>query len=149
MDRREQICARLVEIAQGLVAKVDRNAPEITGRRGEPAIVVWDGEENAVVPSDGRARPANAPSIVEMTPELRVLLGGASEDVGTALNGWRIQVIKAVIADAVSGGLAAIVGSNGSVRYDGLSSGLAAGEQTQAWHGVRFAIRYPLIPAEL
>jgi len=145
-DRREQICARLVEIARGLVDRVGRNAPNITGR-SEPAIVIWDGDEQAD-PSDGR-RPANVPIMVEMTPELRVLLGGMSEDVGTLLNGWRIEVIKAVIDDAVSGGLRTIIGSNGSVRYEGLSTGLAAGEQTQAWHGIRFAIRYPLIPAEL
>ncbi len=147
-DRREQIAARLVEIAEGIVGRVGRNAKEMTGRTS-PAIVVWDGDEGAEADGSAGRRPVNAPVMVDMMPELRILHEQPADDIGTALNALRIEVIKAVIADAVSGGLRSIIGSNGWVRYEGLSTEMAPGRQMEGSMGVRFIVHYPLIPAEL
>ena len=57
-----------------------------------------------------------APNIVEMTPEVLILLGATPERVGTALNELRAKLVKAVLTDAQ---LAALAGTNGRVRYVG------------------------------
>lgn len=148
-DRRELIVARLVVLAEGIVSRVFRNNQSITGKAAA-AIVVWDGDEAADLGNFGSGRPANAPVMVDMTPELRLLVEAPAAEVGATLNALRIDTVKAVIADTLpGGGLREIIGSNGEVRYEGCSTEMLPGRAMEGSLGVRFAIRYPLIYAEL
>ena len=148
-DRREQIIQRLVAIATTVVARIARNDTTITGKTGN-AIVIWDGDEAVDAEAQPMRRRADAPLLVEMTPELRILREEPAADLGTSLNTLRLSVISAVITDALNGGtLATLVGTNGHVRYDGLSTEMMPGRALEGALGVRFNIRYPLIFSEL
>lgn len=144
-DRREQICARLVVIAQGIagISQVARNQLDVTTK---PAIVIWDGDESVDPAGFGRGRPATAPLLVDMNPEMRILASGPSSSLGTTINGLRILVVKAVLADS---SLAAIVTPKGEIRYEGCNTELARGRAMQGELGLTFAFRYPLIQSEL
>ena len=147
-DKREQILARLLGIAQampGIIAAL-RNTDEISDRH-RPCIVILDADEAAddADPS-GLARRPHAPRRVGMTPEIYLMLGAKPEDVGTAINGFRAVFIKAVLTDPEP---AALVGSNGDIRYEGCATGLARGRNMEAEMGLSFTFTYILRPDEL
>jgi hypothetical protein len=147
-DKREQILARLLAVAQGLpgIVAAFRNKDEISDRQ-RPCIVILDADEAAddADPS-GLARRPHAPRRVGMTPEIYLMLGAKPEDVGTVINGFRAIFIKAVLTDP---GLASIVGSNGDIRYEGCATGLARGRNMEAEMGLTFTFSYILRPDEL
>jgi hypothetical protein len=147
-DKREQILVRLLGIAQSLpgIAAAFRNKDEISDRQ-RPCIVILDADEAAddADPS-GLARRPNAPRRIGMTPEIYLMLGAKPEDVGTAINGFRVAFIKAVLTDSA---LATNVGSNGDIRYDGCATGLARGRNMEAEMGLSFTFSYILRPDEL
>lgn len=147
-DRREQVLARLVVIAQGIsgVGQVVRNQPDTTGTASSAAVVIFDGDESVDGGGAGRGRPPTATVFVEMVPEVQIRAGRPSATIGTVMNGLRVLLVKAVLGDAT---LRAILGTNGEVRYGGLNTELARGKTMMAEMGLIFEIRYPLIYSEL
>jgi hypothetical protein len=146
MDKREAILAQLILICQSIegIVKVTRNQGNISEEQ-RPAIVILDGDEEADENDTGRGRPAAAPNLVTMTPQVSVLLGSLTENVGTELNGFRAKVIKAILGD---NDLAAIVGSNGGggeSRYRGCATSTSSGRQMEGEMGMFFSFRYNLM----
>jgi hypothetical protein len=147
MDKREAILQRLVEIAAAVpgVVTVVQNQGELS-EHARPAIAVFDGDEAADERFDQPAHSGRAPNVIEMTPEVLILLGALPERIGTALNELRARLVKAVLLDAQ---LAALVGPNGRVRYVGCSTHLGQGRSMEGSMGVQFAFAYVLRPEQL
>jgi len=147
MDKREAILQRLVEIAAGLpgIAMAVRNQDEIS-EHTRPAIAVFDVDETADERAEQQGHPGRAPNIVEMTPEVLILLGAKPEHVGPALNELRARLVKAVLTDVQ---LSTLVGSNGRVRYAGCSTHLGHGRSMEGSMGVHFTFAYVLRPEQL
>lgn len=147
-DKREQILARLVLIADGVpgVAEAGRNQTDLTDRQ-LPAVMVLEGDEQpspAVV--EGRNLPPTAPIRMVMTPELCIIGGDKPSDLGTVLNTLRAGLIKAVTTDSA---LIAILGANGAIAYRGLVSDLALGRSMMGRMALRFDITYVVKPTDL
>ena len=146
-DTREAILEQLLVIAKaidGVGGRAFRNRDQLS-ETARPAIVILDGDETAEErPADGR--PARTPERIAMTPEIYVIVGGGEGPVGAGLNSLRAKIIAAIAAD---GTLAALVGSNGSIRYDGCATDLGRGRTMQGEMGLGFTFRYVLSPAKL
>ena len=147
MDKREAILVRLVEIAAGLqgVKTAVRNQDEVS-ERARSAIAVFDADETADERANEQGRDGRAPNIIEMSPEVLILLGGTPERVGTALNEIRAKLVKAVLTDPE---LATLAGTNGRMRYVGCSTHLGHGRSMEGSMGVQFAFSYVLRPEQL
>jgi hypothetical protein len=142
MDKREAILQRLVDVATSLpgVNNVVRNQDEISEHK-RPAIAIFDADEAADERADQQGHPGRAPNIVEMTPEVLILLGTVPVRVGSALNVLRAALVKAVLTDAQ---LIALTGTNGRVRYAGCTTHLGHGRSMEASMGVHFSFAYVL-----
>ena len=147
MDKRELILARLVEVAASVpgVVTVTRNSDEISEHK-RPAIAVFDSDESADQAAERQDHPGRAPNIVEMTPEVLILLGASPESVGSALNALRAKLVKAVLTDSQ---LIALAGANGRVRYAGCSTHLGHGRSMEGSMAVHFTFAYVLRPEQL
>lgn len=150
MDRREQILIRLLAIAAGLVGEnsTARNVVAIDEDSANlPAIVLLDGDESAI-DDDPQRRPSPVKRKVEMSPVLHIVMGSRPENIGSALNAVRAELIKAVVTDQQL--MALVDTTRFGIRYDGMES--ARNEQGRLVVGqqfVRFTFTYMLIPAEL
>jgi hypothetical protein len=144
-DRRESILARLVEIAAtvpGVVTAV-RNQDEVSeGKR--PAVIILDADEQVADPPGRSNHAGNAGTLVTMTPEIYLMLGASPDDVGSSINEFRAAFLGVVLGDT---GLAGIVGSNGSVAYQGCGTGFGRGRNMEATMAVSIAFTYPLFPS--
>jgi hypothetical protein len=147
VDKREQILQRLVAVAAAVpgIATAVRNRDEIS-ERARPTIAVFDADESADERAEQQGHGGRAPNIIEMTPEVLILLGAAPETVGSALNALRAKLVKAVLTDSQ---LIAMVGPNGRVRYAGCSTHLGHGRSMEGFMGVHFAFVYVLRPEQL
>lgn len=145
-DRREDILARLVAIAAAVpgVVTAGRNRVALS-ETARPAIVVLDADE-AAEEDEPRGRPGHAPQLVTMTPELFVLAGAPAAEIGPELNAFRRRIVRRVLTDPA---LLALAGPNGSVRYAGCATALAAGRSLEGEMSLAFAIRYVLRPTDL
>lgn len=148
MDRREEILKRLEFVLTGLegIQAFFRNRDELSGKR-RPAILLLDGDE--AVAERGGNRPGRAPHLVNMTPEIYVVLGDnvpPGVNVGTELNRWKNVILKLVFEDVELNGL---VGSNGNIRYDGSVTDLARGRSMEGWLGVGVSFTYVFDPRSL
>ena len=105
-------------------------------------LAVFDADETADERAVQRGHAGAAPNIVEMTPEVMILLGALPERVGSALNELRARLVKAVLTDAQ---LAALTGSNGRMRYAGCSTHLRHGRSIEGLMAVQlhFHLRAP------
>jgi hypothetical protein len=147
MDKREAILARIAEVAATVpgITTIARNQDEISEHK-RPAIVIFDADETADERADQQGHPGRAPNIVEMTPEVLILLGTVPERVGSALNQLRAALVKAVLTDDQ---LIALAGPNGRVRYAGCTTYLGHGRSMEASMGVHFSFAYVLRPDQL
>jgi hypothetical protein len=144
-DTREAILVRLEAIA-GTVAgikKVFRNETT-TNETDLPAIIVLDADEKAD-PTDPEGRGPLAPRRMIMTPQLFIVLPEASKTVGTALNGFRKQLIDAVANDAT---LTALTINHRGARLVASQTSLAWGRSMMGEMGLSFAIPYLLQPEQ-
>jgi hypothetical protein len=147
MDKREAILARLAAVAAAVpgINTVARNQDEISEHK-RPAIVIFDADETADERAEQQGHSGRAPNLVEMTPEVMILLGAVPERVGSALNETRAALIKAVLSDAQ---LIALTGPNGRVRYAGCTTHLGHGRSMEAAMGVHFSFAFVLRPDQL
>jgi hypothetical protein len=92
-----------------------------------------------------RIAPARAPAIVRMSPEIHILIGDEPGDVGTALNGYRGKLIKAITTDPSLVALS----FNGDIRFESFATGLSAGRQMESQGVLGMGFRYVLRPERL
>lgn len=145
-DKREAILARLQVIAKavrGVVSAV-RNMHGLSDTQ-RPAIVVLDGDE-AADDGDPRNRPTNAYRIVDMTPEIYILLGAAPEDVGADINLLRARLVKAILTDTT---LRELTFQDEGIRYEGCVTALASGRTMEGEMAVNFTFTYVLRATDL
>lgn len=146
IDRREAILERLLAILKTIAGpeKGFRNRIDIPENR-RPALVMLDADEVRDDTDDGKGRPPNAPMWIHMTPELYILLGAKSENIGADLNLFRIQLIKAILSDQTLIGLV----KDGDIRFLGYTTGLASGRSMEGEAGISFQFRYMVHPSKL
>lgn len=145
-DPREAILARLFEVAKTVVGNDNtfRNTSDIPDKI-RPAICILDGDETTDESNFGRKRPANAPLIMGLEPEIWLVTSNGSDDIGADLHRLKKRVLHAVLSDAP---LLALC-HDGEVRYEGMTTALANGRGMvgQAQLFVRFM--YVMRPAAL
>ena len=142
-DKRESILARLVTVCEGVtgIRSARRNSTDISEQHA-PYIVVYDGDETAD-DGDPQGRPRGSVRLVRMTPEIYLVTTGASDGLGTTINGFRASIINAILTDATLAGLT--VNGQG-IRYDGCSTGLSKGTKPIGQVGLSFSFTYTIGP---
>lgn len=140
VDRRELCLSHLLEILGDVegVSTVLRNEKDISGPK-RPGIILMDADDDTGDVPQGR--PASGPEMVSMVPEIRILVGGTSGEVGPALNAIRLKVIEVVKNDTQ---WPTILTTNGSVRFLGSGSELARGRNMSGEMVLNFMFTYPL-----
>lgn len=152
-DVREAVLARLLAIVDGIdgVVHAARNDPNISEDK-LPAIIIFDGDEEADQNATESNAPGLVPNIVHMTPQVSVKILDSTEDVGSSLNVFRAAMIKAVLNDTA---LHALIGSvpgrrsSGNVRYQGLTPAISEGRMIIGQMNTHFRISYVLDPRAL
>lgn len=149
-DKREQILERL-EAILGEVAGTDeadavaRNQTMVP-EDVRPCFVLFDGgEAQADDAQVGRGRPSTLPSVMEMTPQVNVVVHGHAAEVGPSASDWRGRIVKAVVSDAAIQALA----HKGDVRYTGMEQALSNGRKIDNEVSLSFAILYVLKPLDM
>ena len=146
--KRNQILTRLAEVLTAVpAAEFIRNKALTSDKR--PAIQQLDSDEVADRAAFQRGRPNNAPNFVVMSPEIYVILKNVkptNPTVGEDLNTLCAAVIKAVLTDVQ---LNELVGSNGEIRYDGLTTDLGEERTIEGKARVGISFVYVLRPDEL
>lgn len=150
-DRREEICARLLEIAAGLVgpARAFRNQVTVTAKT-EPAIVIWDGDMST--PTDAAIDGASQP--VEHRPEIRIHYEAAAASIGTVTNALLLQLIyllprDAALLDACSNAGGPSGRGRARIVFEGCGQGLDQGRKIEGELSVNFLFRFRLAADEL
>lgn len=145
VDIREQILARLLEVAAGIpgIRSAYRNNNDIPAE-SLPAVIVFDGDEETLDAPDGRPVPTR------MTPEI-VVAEKTVGQVGTELTNLRRELIKAVLFDSQLN--EQIVKThphgNGAIRYLGCQTDVG---WMRSMHGAllaQFLFKYSLHPDKL
>lgn len=128
IDKREQILARLVEVAAAVdgVAAAVRNctdAPSLPNVSNRPAIIIHDMDEQAVGGQSGemdtRAPRRTAIKFMQMTPYIAIRVAAGSIDLGTLLNLYRGRLVSAVLNDTA---LQSLIGQSGCIEYAGCAT---------------------------
>jgi hypothetical protein len=78
---------RMATTVPGVITVV-RNTNELSEHK-RPAIVIFDADEAVDERAEQQGHSGRAPNIIEMTPEVMILLGAVPERVGSALNELR------------------------------------------------------------
>jgi hypothetical protein len=150
-DRREQILARLLAILEsvGGVRVAVRNRGELPPAK-RPAVILLDADEIArTAPPQQRGRLTMMPNLVDMSPEIYVVMDQRepqNESIGEDMNALRIAIMKAIMSDDP---LAAILGSNGDIQYNGCETDMASGRSLEGQMHIRMTFTYALRPSEL
>jgi hypothetical protein len=148
LDKREDIIGRVVAIAGTVsgILKVARNVVEIS-KAARPAIVIWDGDE-VTKPwgPTGRSTIGMRPMLVTMTLDVRLMLEDAATLIGGEFNLYRRRFLAALLGDAT---LIGLIGPNGDLRYEGLTTELAPGQKMEGEMALSIAIDYVLKPEDL
>ena len=150
-DMREDFLARVYAI-MGTVPGITSTARNRGLRSNEdrPGMVLLDGDESPRVSMQSQRRQGRAammaPQIIEIRPEVYILMqeGRPKNDaVGTELNTFRIVFMKKLWEDTT---LATILGSNGSIVYNGLQTDLKSGSAMSGEMRLDFVANYVLKP---
>jgi hypothetical protein len=146
-DRREEILARLVEIAGAIpgARNVYRNRLKLTASL-RPAIVVLDGDEVGTVGEFALGSAPNRPSIMQVNPLIYLMAGDNAATIGSDMSGLRLPMIQAVLADSA---LQEITTNTGGIQYQGCTMDLGQGQTTEATLILSFSLHYPLLTAEM
>lgn len=151
VDRRKQILSRLFVVLGTAIDTFTwyRNRGDLDADK-RPGGIMLDADET-VVTSMTERKPSTAavPTLISMSPEVYVILADTkptNTNIGDVLNDYRTTLVKAVLLDET---LRDLVGTNGTVRYDGIVTDLAKGRDMAGELGIGFTFIYPLIPSEL
>ncbi len=151
MDRREQILERLFVICQTIsgVQAVVRNRGELPATK-RPAIVLLDGDEVAREPVQQRqGRLTLAPNLIDLTPEIYAIMDQrepSNEGIGPDMNSLRVLLLLAISGDQE---LAAILGSNGEIKYNGCNTDMASGRSMEGQMMLSMTFTYALRMSDL
>lgn len=151
-DNRELILARIQAVclnASDFETSV-RNRGLLSNEK-RPACILLDGDEvqrlSLDLPRGHRGRAMlMAPQIMNMTPELYILLKEGrptNENVGQELNAKRIALLAALSADTA---LADLIGPNGNMVLSGCTTDLKSGSALTGQMRMDFSILYVLKP---
>lgn len=138
-DKRELILARLDAVLNATVDNSFRNTTEINDEK-LPAAVLLDADEQIAQNKDiaGRSRPANGPVVLELRPEVILVVRERAAKVGCALNVQRAKMIKAVMTDSELNGLCT------AIRYEGFTTALGIGRSMESQGRLQFVFEYVL-----
>lgn len=139
-DRRENILARLFEIAAAIEGvTVYRNAEDATALT-LPAIDIRDGNEEA----QGLQSPKySGVDMIVMTPTIAVMASG--RDMQATLSTIRMALRKAITTDSA---LRDETGPNGNIRYISSATQDQWGATLHGEERIVFEFTYPLKPAD-
>ena len=151
IDRREAILARLLAILETVsgVQVAVRNRGDLPADK-RPAVVILDGDEVARdQPPASRGQLTAAPSIIDLTPEIYVLMdlrGPANEGTGEDMNVLRRLILIAIMNDET---LRELLGANGDITYIGCETDMASGRSLEGQMHLMLTFAYVLRPSEL
>lgn len=157
-DMREDILVRIVAIMDAL--KTERDIVTNCRNRGlmqneqRPAQVLLDGDERPRLSVDTRRIKGRAalmaPQIVTLSPQVfflpkekRPTNVADAKNIGTEANEWRIAFMAKLWADVE---LATLLGSNGSIVYNGCETDLKSGSAMSGEIRLDFIVNYVLRP---
>lgn len=147
-DIREAIMARIVELMDlPGVNEVVRN--QLYSDDTKPSTIsVFEGDEliDDADQAATRNRPANAPVVMHMQPQIHLQKFASAADVGSDLSTMRAAVIKAIAADATLAGYT--VKGRGGI-YLGFESDLAFAREMLGQMALKFQFTYSLNPSDL
>ena len=150
IDVREDILARLLTVVATIpnIRLAQRNSGVDIPEDQLPAVTVFDGDEDTDDVTDVSQRPANRPTVVQMTPE--IVIQQQANEVGSDLTTLRRELIKRVLNDTE---LNQIVKTgrlgNGAIRYLGCQTDFGYGRTLQGGLLAHFMIKYSLKPDDL
>lgn len=142
-DIREQILERLPIIAATItgIAATGRNILDVPGLY-RPCLIIQDGVEETILERPNSIRRFSQVQIVELTPDIRLLLRADSgPDAGNLASIYRNRIFVAFTTDTVLQGL---VGVNGSIIYKGLSIPEPTPETKEPRVDFTFSFTYPV-----
>lgn len=154
-DVRELSLARIFAI-MGTVPGIVTNARNrgLLQNEQRPAQVLLDGDEQPRLSIDN-ARIKSipmlmAPQLIVLRPEVYYLptekrpLNSSPQNIGSEANAWRNEFLTRLWADTA---LRDILGSNGSIVYNGCETDLKSGSAMSGEIRLDFIVIYPLVPA--
>jgi len=150
VDVREDILARLLAVVATMpnIKTAVRGDMDLTPEH-LPAAVVMDGDEETNDAADASMRPANRPTVVQMTPEIVLVESEAGEivDIGTL----RREVIKRVLTDTDLNENIVKTGrhGNGAIRYLGCQTDVGWMRSLHGALRAQFLFKYTLRPEDL
>jgi len=150
VDVREDILARLLAVVATIpnIKTAVRGDMDLTPEH-LPAAVVMDGDEETNDAADGSMRPANRPTVVQMTPEIILVESEVGEivDIGTL----RREVIKRVLTDTELNENIVKTGrhGNGAIRYLGCQTDVGWMRSLHGALRAQFLFKYTLRPEDL
>lgn len=142
-DTRELIIQRIMaicEVTSGFV--VLRNRTMIPEDQ-RPCVVVLDGDEET---EEQFGKSGMTPARVTMRPAVYAMIEDDSEDIGTAMNALRSQIIYAVLSDPTLTGYT--LNGNGA-RYLGMQMAVENGRKVSGAGEIQFGLTYLLNPSDL
>lgn len=155
LENREQILLRMFHIFDGMrtdvllspnqLATVVRNRG-VLDQDARPAGAMLDGDE-ARLSEIVRGRRSMSPGVFEMTPQFFIVLKTRKpkdgDDQGSLLNLYRAHLINRLAADAT---LTALLGSNGTIQYDGMVTDMKSGASMEGQAQFNFTVKCVVNP---
>jgi len=150
IDTREDILARLLEVVATIpnIRSAHRNNVDLTEAH-LPAAIVFDGDEETSDADDLSMRPANRPTVVQMTPEIVIV--EMSDQVGSDLTVLRRELIKRVLNDVELNEQIVKTGrnGNGAIRYLGMQTDVGWMRSLHGALRAQFMFKYALKISDL
>jgi hypothetical protein len=153
-DTREDILVRIFEIMQtvtGITTNVRNRG--LMKNEARPAQVLLDGDEEPRLSVLTQRFKGDAslmmPQIMTLRPQVYFLPkekrpnNNDPDNIGSEANAWRLQFLQKLWSDAP---LAAILGSNGSLVYNGCETDLKSGSAMSGEIRLDFIANYVLQP---
>jgi hypothetical protein len=143
IDKRELILARLPLFAASTLGFEARRNDNDFSDVARPLAVTLDGDEEADE-NDPVTRPPDAPRRITVKGQIVVLASGPADTIGTTMNGYRVKLIKGIVADATLLGLVLNGRDRQSIRYEGGTLAITSGRAIEAELRLDFAFTYLL-----
>lgn len=154
-DMREDVLARIYAIMASMEAEVSpaivtnaRNRTLLDTEK-RPAQVLLDGDETPLLSTDTQRikgmTALMAPQIMSLRPQLYYLPKEKrnTDGIGQEANAWRIAFLQKLWGDVQ---LAELLGSNGSMVYNGCETDLKSGSAMSGEIRLDFIVNYVLKP---
>ena len=149
IDRREALLARLRVLIGTIpgVVKAVRNGDELTGK-ARPAVFLHDAVEARVDTGVG-GPPDSQEQLMRLSPQVALLMGEPTEEIGPAISEFRRRLVVAVLTDTVLRGLTGMPARKTAIRFDSCAVTTEAGETREGRADLVFEIDYVFKLSEL